>query len=81
MDGINTKMMVADGEAAERVKLMFEMYAEPDVSFGDIARHFAENDMDFDGGDLQRSNLSYILRNPVYSQADLDIYEFFKAQT
>ena len=36
--------------------------------------------MDFDGGDLQRSNLSYILRNPVYSQADLDIYEFFKAQ-
>jgi uncharacterized protein YjbI with pentapeptide repeats len=73
-------MMVADGEAAERVKLMFQMYAEPDISFGDITRHFAEQGIDFDGSDLQRSNLSYILRNPVYSQADLDIYEFFKAQ-
>ena len=72
--------MVADTEAAERVKLMFEMYAEPEISFGDIARHFAEQEIDFNGNELARATLSGILRNPVYAQADLDIYEFFKAQ-
>jgi len=80
LDGINTKMMVADPEAAERVKLMFEMYAEPEISFGDIARHFAQQGIDFDGKELQRATLSNLLRNPVYAQADLDVYEFFKAQ-
>jgi len=80
LDGIRTKMMKADPEAAERVKLMFEMYADPEISFGDIARHFAERGMDFDGKDLQRATLSNLLRNPVYAQADLEVYEFFKAQ-
>jgi uncharacterized protein YjbI with pentapeptide repeats len=80
LDGINTKMMVADPEAAERVKLMFEMYAEPEISFGDIARHFAGQGIDFGGKELSRCTLSNLLRNPVYAQADLDVYEFFKAQ-
>jgi hypothetical protein len=51
MEGIRTKMMTADPEAAERVKLMFEMYSEPQTSFGDIAGYFAgnggENDREF----------------------------------
>jgi hypothetical protein len=76
MDGINTKMLKADPEAAERVKLMFEMYAEPQTSLGDIARYFNE----MSGMDFARVSLSHILRNPVYAQADLDIYEFFKSQ-
>ena len=80
IDGISTKMMKAEPEAAERVKLMFEMYAEPGTSFGDIARHFTEQGIDFDGKDLQRPTLSNLLRNPVYAQADLEVYEFFKAQ-
>ena len=36
IDGVKTKMMVSDPETAERVKLMFDMYAEPEISFGDI---------------------------------------------
>jgi len=80
LDGIRTKMMVADTEAAERIKLMFDMYAQPDISFGDITRHFAEQGIDFDGKELQRCTLSNLLRNPVYAQADLEVYEFFKSQ-
>ena len=80
LDGINTKMMVADPEAAERVKLMFEMYAEPEISFGDIARHFAKQGIDFGGKELSRCTLSNLLRNPIYAQADLEVYEFFKSQ-
>jgi hypothetical protein len=80
MEGINTKMMVADEEAAERVKLMFEMYAEPQTSLGDIARHFIQEGLHDEDKELGRVTLSNILRNPVYAQADTDIYEFFKNQ-
>jgi DNA invertase Pin-like site-specific DNA recombinase len=80
VDGIRTKMLAANPEAAEHVRLMFEMYAEPNVSFGDIARHLTERGIRFNGGVLQRATLSTLLRNPVYAQADLDLYEFFKNQ-
>jgi len=60
---------------------MFDMYANPLTSFGDIARYFAEQGISFNGDDeLQRATISYILRNPVYAQADLEFYEFFKSQ-
>jgi hypothetical protein len=73
-------MMVADPETAERVKLMFEMYAEPQTSLGDVVRYFADADLDFNGGELGRPTLSTLLRNPAYAQADLDMYDFFKSQ-
>ena len=38
VEGIRTKKMVADPVAADHVRLMFEMYAEPETSFGDITR-------------------------------------------
>ena len=80
MEGIRTSMMVADPEAAERVKLMFEMYSEPQTSLGEIARHFVEEGYDFNGSELQRATLTKILQNPAYAQADLDMYDFFKNQ-
>ena len=80
IDGINTKKMVADPEVAEQVRLMFEMYAQPSTSFGDITRYFAEQGIRFNGKEMQRSTLSCLLRNPVYAQADIDLYEFFKTQ-
>jgi hypothetical protein len=73
-------MMVADPKAAEHVKLMFEMYVKQGASFGDITRHFAERGIEINGKRLQRATVSYILRNPVYTHADLDVYEFFKSQ-
>ena len=54
------------------------MYAEPETSFGDITRYFEERDIKVYGKSLTRSYLSQLLRNPVYAQADLEKYEFFK---
>lgn len=51
-------MMVADPEVADRVRLMFEMYADPGTSFVDITRYFAEEGISFDGKELQRATLS-----------------------
>jgi DNA invertase Pin-like site-specific DNA recombinase len=80
MDGVKTKRLVAEPEEAERIRLIYEMYAEPHTSYGDITRYFAENGILFYGKSLIRSVLAKFLRNPVYVRADLDIYDFFKAQ-
>ena len=62
------------------VKLMFEMYSEPETSFGDITRYFEKQGIKVYEKSLVRSFLSQLLRNPVYAQADLELYEFFKSQ-
>jgi len=80
IQGIRTKMMKPDPETADIARLMFEMYAEPTTSYGDITRHFAEQGILFNGRELIRPTLAQMLRNPVYVQADLDVYEFFKSQ-
>ena len=80
VEGIRTKKMVADPVAADHVRLMFEMYAEPETSFGDITRYFEEHDIKIYGKSMFRTFLSQLLRNPVYAQADLELYEFFKSQ-
>ena len=80
MDGIRTKMMVAEPAAAEQVKLVFDMYAQPEISFGDIARYFTGQGINLHGETIHRATISRMLRNPIYAQADLDVYEFFKAQ-
>ena len=77
---IRTKKMVADPIAADHVRLMFQMYAEPETSFGDITRYFEEQGIKIYEKSMVRSFLSQLLRNPVYAQADLELYEFFKSQ-
>lgn len=61
-------------------KTFVEMYAEPETSFGDITRYFEEQGIKIYGKSLTRPFLSQLLRNPVYAQADLEMYEFFKSQ-
>ena len=56
------------------------VFAQPTTSYGDITRHFAEQGIMFNGKELIRPTLAQMLRNPVYVQADLDVYEFFKSQ-
>ena len=80
MDGINTKRLVVKPEEAANIRLMFEMYAEPETSFGDITRYFEEQGIKIYEKSMVRSFLSQLLRNPVYAQADLELYEFFKSQ-
>ena len=80
MDGIKTKMLVANPEELEIVRLMYEMYEKPETSFGDITRYLVEQGLSIFRKSPNRSVISQLLRNPVYVQADLDVYEFFKGQ-
>ena len=79
MDGIKTKKLVENAEM-DYVEMMFEMYAEPETSYGDITRYFTTQNILVYGKTLKRGFLAQLLRNPVYVQADMDIYEYFKAQ-
>ena len=72
--------MIVDPEEAAHIRLMFEMYAEPTTSYGDITRYFAKQGILFNGKELIRSTLAQILHNPIYVQADLDVYEFSKTK-
>ena len=79
MDGIKTKKLVENAEM-DFAELMFQMYAEPGNSYGDITRYFVKHSIKVYDKVLQRAFISKLLRNPVYVQADMDIYEYFKAQ-
>lgn len=78
--GVNTKMLVANQDEISNVQRMYEMYAKPQTSYGDIVRYFEEHRIQIFGKSLHRSTLSKMLSNPVYVRADLDIYRFFKSQ-
>ena len=80
MGGIHTKKLVMNPEEAANIRLMFELYAKPKTSYGDVTRYFAGQGILFYGKELIRPTLAQMLRNPVYAQADLDVYEFFKSQ-
>ncbi len=76
LDGVNTKKLVANPDEAAHVRLMFEMYAQPQTSYGDIVRYFAEHGIK----DFSRPALATMLCNPIYAKSGLDIYAFFKSQ-
>jgi len=78
ISGVNAKMYEEDPETANRVKMMFEMYANPPTSFGDIVRYLCDDGTN--GKEFNRSSLGVILKNPAYVQANLEVYEFFKSQ-
>ncbi len=80
IDGIRTKMYEPVPEEMGVIRTIFTMYAEPQTSFGDIARYLAENHI------LNRSNQCFnrtrireLIVNPVYVHADYRIYEFFRS--
>jgi DNA invertase Pin-like site-specific DNA recombinase len=80
MEGIRTKRLVIDPETAAHVRLMFEMYADPQTSLGEISRYFSEIGIKPKQNGINRCSLAVLLRNPSYAQADLALYEFFKGQ-
>ena len=66
MEGIHTKKLVEEPEEAAIVREIFDMYEQPDTSYGDITRYYAEKGVQFYGKELIRSMLAQLLRNPVW---------------
>ncbi len=80
VDGIHTAMYEAVPEEAEQIRLIYALYAEPDVSFGDVIHRLQELGLKKRGKDWERPRIRDILINPIYVRADLKVYNFFLGQ-
>ena len=81
IDGIRTKMYEPVPEELNIVRQIFEMYAEPQTSLGDIVSWLNErNIVNRKGFVFGRTRIRDIIINPVYVRADYRIYDFFRAQ-
>ena len=80
IDGVKTAKYVIHPEEAEHVKLIYELYAKPEASYGDIIVYFQEHGITKHGKPWGRTRMADVLRNPIYVRADLDVYEFYHDQ-
>lgn len=80
INGKRTKTYVLDEEKANQIRLMYDLYSDPNTSYGDIIAYFQEHGITRDGKPWERARIADHLKNPIYVQADLDVYEFFQHQ-
>jgi DNA invertase Pin-like site-specific DNA recombinase len=81
IDNIRTSMYEEVPEESKQLKLIYSMYADTDNSLGDIVRYLNEHRIkNLRGANWNTARISEMLRNPVYVQADIDVYQFFQSQ-
>lgn len=83
IDGKKTSRYVIVPEEAEVIKLVYNLYADPQTSYGDIVKYLVENGISNPrrkDGAWNRSRIADMIKNPVYVKADLDLYRFYKDQ-
>ena len=80
INGKRTKTYVLCEEEADQIRLMYDLYSDPNTSYGDIIAYFQEHGITCRGKPWERARIADHLKNPIYVQADLDVYEFFQQQ-
>jgi DNA invertase Pin-like site-specific DNA recombinase len=81
IDGIKTSMYKPNPEEIDAVELIYNMYANPQTSLGDVGRYLYEHGIKCsNGNNITQSRLRDIIMNPIYVKADSAIFDFFRAQ-
>lgn len=81
IDRIRTSMYEEVPAESRQLKLIYSLYADTDNSLGDIVRYLKEHGIqNRRGADWSTARLSEMLRNPIYVEADIDVYRFFQSQ-
>ena len=81
IDNIRTSMYEEVPEESEQLKLIYSLYADSSNSLGDILRYLNEHRIKHLRGSIwSTARLSEMLRNPIYVQADIDVYHFFQSR-
>lgn len=78
--GVKTSMYETVPEEGEVVRLMYDLYAQPECSYGDIVAYFQEHAVLKRGRPWERARVADILRSPIYVRADLSVYRFYREQ-
>lgn len=81
ISGIKTACYEPVEAEIEQIRLMYSIYARPETSLADIVRYFSCNGIaHLRGKSWNTARISELLRNPIYVQADMDVYDFFRSQ-
>lgn len=82
IDGVKTSMYEQVPEEAAEVRLIYETYAQPSATLGDVLRKMRSlnKGQSLRGRWWSSSRISTLLRNPAYTVADQNIYNFYKEQ-
>ncbi|MCI9078917.1 MAG: recombinase family protein [Lachnospiraceae bacterium] len=81
IDNIHTSMYEEIPEESSQLKLIYSMYADTDNSLGDIVQYLDEHQIkNLRGASWNTARISEMIRNPVYVEADIDVYKFFQSQ-
>ncbi len=64
-------------EEAALVQRIYQLYAQPQTSYGDVVRYLTEQKLGPVGKNWTRGRIADMIRNPVYVQADEAVYDFF----
>lgn len=78
--GVRSSRYEAVDEEAEVVRLIFERYAQPEWSYGDIVRELQAAGIDKRGRPWERARVAELIRSPIYVRADLGVYRFYRDQ-
>ncbi len=80
LSGTHTKMYTEIPEEIEVVRQMYRLYAQPEISFGEVARVLTgQGVLNRKGKPFTRLAVRDILLNPIYVRADLQVYQFFQS--
>jgi len=81
LDGVKTCMYKPIPEQIEIVRLIFQLYAMPQVSLSDVVKYLSKNKIKNPAGkNFSRMRIRDIIVNPVYVRTDAAVFEFFKGQ-
>lgn len=83
IDGIHTSKYVIDKDEAEIVRLIYDLYSEPQRSVRDIVKYLSAHNIPQSrtrDGKWSITRIGDMIRSPIYVKADLDIFNFFSEQ-
>ena len=81
INGKSVPILVENKEQAQIIKYIFSLYAQRDLSLGDVQRILnAQEIKSAKGTNWDSSKVSKILRSPLYVRADTSIYHYYKAR-
>lgn len=83
IQGKKTARYAVCEDEAEILYQIYLQYSDPQVSVGDIVKYLEENGIKNSrskDGHWSKSNVSSIIKNPIYVKSDIEVYHFFKNQ-
>lgn len=81
LEGKHTSRFREEPAEAEILRFLYEEYAKPSVSLGDLVASLHQKGISNprrSDGHWVRSHIGRMLANPIYARADMDLYRYFQ---